>query len=170
MHDSSLALMYELVSGLPRDPRRVLEVGSLNVNGSYRDLDVFKEVKSYAGIDLVEGSGVDHVVDEGEEWSHYFDDWDFNPDLVISGQQLEHDPWPWHTVREMVRVVGTFGFVILVAPFEFPVHHEPDYWRFTGAGLERLLLRTWEVGALRRLRIVCRGERGPDAFCVAEVA
>jgi hypothetical protein len=36
----------------------VLEVGSLNINGTVRD---FFDAKEYVGVDLIEGPGVDRV-------------------------------------------------------------------------------------------------------------
>ena len=39
----------------------VLEIGSININGSARE--VFGDLTPYVGIDIVPGPGVDHVVD-----------------------------------------------------------------------------------------------------------
>ena len=64
--------------------KRVLEVGSLDINGSVRPLF---ENCNYTGIDLGEGRGVDvvaHVTDY-----HRLDDNEF--DVVISTETLEHD-------------------------------------------------------------------------------
>ena len=63
---------------------RVLEVGSLNINGSVRDF--FSSPEEYVGCDLGEGEGVD-IVCAGHELPHadgYFD-------VAISCECFEHD-------------------------------------------------------------------------------
>lgn len=64
--------------------KRVLEVGSLNVNGTARD---FFTDCTYVGIDVAEGPGVD-IVCAGQDFR--------SPepfDVVISGEMLEHNPY-----------------------------------------------------------------------------
>jgi len=67
---------------------RVLEIGSLDINGSIRPLF---DTAHYHGIDLVEGPGVDEVADAAT-WSppgRY--------DVVICAEVLEHSP-AWEQV------------------------------------------------------------------------
>lgn len=144
MHPTGLELMRTILRRLPDDARRgrVLEVGSLNVNGSYRAL--FEPDADYTGVDLESGPGVDvvgNIVKLVTVTRDRFADFD----LVISGQALEHDPAPHLTVTSMVLACVGGGHVCLVAPFIFPLHHLPDYWRFTGEGLNRLLLNGLEL-------------------------
>ena len=129
---------------------RVLDIGSRDINGSYRPL-IEERGWAYVGFDMEKGPNVDrvgHFYDRatydsafsavhtrGEDWRET--DWF---DLVISGQQLEHDHAPWLTVQNAVAFTHC-RWMVLVAPFSFPIHHEPDYWRFTPAGLRRLLER-----------------------------
>ena len=61
-------------------------------------------------------------------------------DLVICEQVLEHVPDPLTAVRGLHALCRPGGHVIVSTPFLIRVHPEPgDYWRFTPAGLEKLL-------------------------------
>jgi Methyltransferase domain len=61
---------------------RVLEIGSLDVNGGVRDL--FPNVREYWGIDIQDGPGVDQVVDATTHVT------DRSYDCVVSTEVLEH--------------------------------------------------------------------------------
>lgn len=159
MHPASMSLMLRLCTdrGLLDEPGKVLEVGSLDVNGSYRHL--FRNPKRYTGIDHVKGAGVDLEADIHDDFAELLADGALPADLVISGQQLEHDPRPWLTVTAMVRAVWEVrGTVILVAPWRFPYHHPPDYWRFSPAGLGRLI--SWAIAT--QMAFGGRPEVAPD--------
>jgi SAM-dependent methyltransferase len=61
-------------------------------------------------------------------------------DLVFCTQVLEHVPRPWILLAECHRVLKTGGWLVLSAPFYWPLHEEPhDYFRFTRHGLESLI-------------------------------
>lgn len=83
--------------------KKVLEVGSLYVNGSVRD---FFENCDYTGIDIGEGSGVD-VVCKAHEYIH--------PeafDVVVSTEMLEHDEyWP-HSLATMYMNLKPGGLFV----------------------------------------------------------
>lgn len=70
---------------------RVLEIGSLDVNGGLRGL--FADATAYHGIDLVAGPGVDEVAD-ATEWRSAT-----RFDLVLCAEVLEHAP-DWAAVVE----------------------------------------------------------------------
>lgn len=157
MHQSSLDLVRSLVQKHELAPRSVLEVGSLNVNGTYRSI---LAPETYVGVDEIEGDGVDVV---GTFWrlaeeNHH---WHADFDLVLSGQSLEHDRSPWITVPRMCSCARPGGHVLVVAPFAFPVHHPPDYWRFTDQGLARLFALSAADG-----EPVDAGIRDVDAWCL----
>lgn len=60
--------------------------------------------------------------------------------VVVSQETVEHLAEPFAAVREMARVLRPRGTILLQAPFVIGYHPGPeDYWRFTGAGLRRLL-------------------------------
>lgn len=82
----------------------VLEVGSLNINGTVRD---FFNAKSYLGIDLIEGKDVDMVI-SGNEINHP----DESYDTVISTECFEHDKHWKETFANMYRMTKKGGMVI----------------------------------------------------------
>ena len=103
-------------------PLRTLELGSLDVNGSVRTLFSGE----YVGIDHAHGPGVDQVMD-----SNRLDFPDASFDTVVSTSMLEHDQAFWRTLPEVARVLRPGGkFILTTVTTGFPVHNEPDYWRF----------------------------------------
>jgi len=61
-------------------------------------------------------------------------------DLVFCTQVLEHVPHPSKLLQECRRVLKAGGWLILSAPFYWPLHEEPhDYYRYTSYGLKQLL-------------------------------
>lgn len=88
----------------------VLEVGSLNINGTVRDF--FGPVDRYVGIDLVEGPGVD-VVCPGKVYS--------SPttfDMVISTECFEHDQDWKDTFQNMWMLIRTGGLIVFTCASE----------------------------------------------------
>ena len=83
---------------------RVLECGSLNVNGTPRPL--FEECE-YVGVDWRDGPGVDVV----SLTHHYMDNDGF--DVVISTEMLEHDPYWLVSISNMVSLLRPGGDLIL---------------------------------------------------------
>lgn len=132
MHDSVLQWVAEKVRQhcLGGD---VLEVGSLNVNGSVRPL--LAGAKSYMGVDFQPGPGVDQVMN-----AHALQLPDASFDLVVSTEMLEHDDEFWVSVREMSRVLRRGGHLLLTArgngfmPHEYP----DDFWRFMPSAFPKL--------------------------------
>lgn len=60
--------------------------------------------------------------------------------LVISQEVVEHVQDPFAAVREMSRMLAPGGVLYLQVPFVIGYHPEPeDYWRFTQAGVRRLI-------------------------------
>ncbi|TMD59057.1 MAG: class I SAM-dependent methyltransferase [Chloroflexi bacterium] len=136
MHASSLRHMQDLVSRYlqPGVPLRVVDVGSYDVNGSYRNLFA-KPGWQYSGIDLEAGPNVDVVLRSPYKLplpNAY-------ADVVISGQTFEHIEFFWLTWREMVRVLRPGGLMFLISPSRGPEHLYPvDCWRFLPGGYRAL--------------------------------
>lgn len=84
---------------------RVLEVGSLDINGSIRDL--FKDCL-YTGIDIDWGPGVDTVC-LGHEYRA--PDGAFN--TVVACETFEHDPYWKQTFKNMIRLCRPGGIVLV---------------------------------------------------------
>jgi hypothetical protein len=80
----------------------VLEIGSLNINGSIRP---FFEKCTYVGVDLGEGADVD-VVARGEDLT--YEDGAF--DVVASCECLEHNPEWVATLKNMIRMASGLVF------------------------------------------------------------
>ena len=83
--------------------KKVLDIGSLDINGSARD---FFDDCDYTGIDVGEGKGVD-IVCPGEEW----DAPDQTYDVVLSAECFEHNPNWLETFRNMMRMCKPGGLV-----------------------------------------------------------
>jgi len=82
---------------------KVLEVGSLDVNGSIRP---FFDHCEYIGIDVAEGDGVD-VVCQGQD----YDGPDDSFDHVVSCEAMEHNPAWKETFANMIRLCRPGGMV-----------------------------------------------------------
>lgn len=133
MHASSAENMAFALAGVDhhllsadRTSCEVLDLGSMDVNGSYRSLLTDPRVR-YTGADLEAGPGVDLVLDDPNHLP--FEDASF--DLVLSGQMLEHAAQFWVSFAEMRRVLRPDGVLIVIAPSSGPIHSYPvDCYRF----------------------------------------
>ena len=112
---------------------RVLDIGSMDVNGCYKDL--FPN-SIYAGCDIGAGKNVDVVLKTPYELP--FEKNDF--DVVISGQTFEHIPMFWLTMKEITRVLCKGGYFCLIVPsFNWAEHKHPvDCYRFMPDGLRAI--------------------------------
>ncbi len=84
--------------------RRVLDVGSLDVNGSNRQ---FFTDCAYTGIDVAPGVGVDAVT---SAHSHKVpDEW---YETIISTEAFEHDKYLANTLKAIVRMLAPKGLFL----------------------------------------------------------
>jgi SAM-dependent methyltransferase len=103
------------------DPSTVLEIGSLDVNGTTRPL--FPDAGRYHGIDVVEGPGVDEVADAAD-WrsSERFD-------VVVSTEVLEHAPRWIEILQNAWRATAPGGSLLLTcATTPRQPHSAVDGW------------------------------------------
>lgn len=84
---------------------KVLEVGSLYINGTVRD---FFTNCNYIGIDIGPGLGVDLIV-SGHEYAGA----DNSFDTVISCECFEHNPYWIETFTNMIRVCKSGGLIVI---------------------------------------------------------
>ncbi|WP_321531229.1 methyltransferase domain-containing protein [uncultured Desulfuromonas sp.] len=113
----------------------ILDLGSQDVNGSYRDLFEEKNWR-YTGMDMVPGKNVDLVVDNPYCWKELRS---CSYDVVVSGQALEHIRYFWVTMLEIFRVLNPGGMCCLLAPSSGPEHRYPvDCWRIYPDGFSGL--------------------------------
>lgn len=112
------------------DSARVLEVGSLDINGSVRELFSGCE---YTGVDLQLGPGVD-LARQGQlvdfPTGHF--------DTTISAECLEHNPFWRETVANMLRMTRPGGLVLISCATTGRLEHgttrtNPDASPFTSA-------------------------------------
>lgn len=136
MHLSSYQNMEKLVSRYldPAQRLAVFDIGSYDVNGSYRPL-FDKPGWQYRGIDLAAGPNVDVVLDSPYRLPMPSN----SADLIVSGQAFEHVEYFWVAWLEQVRVLKPGGMIFLIAPSRGPEHRYPvDCWRFYPDGYTAL--------------------------------
>ena len=126
MHDTAFSI-GTLAMNIYADltSAKILEIGSLAVNGSLRDK--LLPTTQYTGVDLEAGPGVDIVVEPGKPLPLEDDTYDF----VMATSVFEHDPCFWMTFLEMCRKTKEGGYLYINAPSNGIVHRYPeDSWRF----------------------------------------
>jgi len=105
-HLEQMFFIENIAKHLPEyfNNKKVLEVGSLNVNGSVRCY--FKEC-DYLGVDISEGEGVD-VICRGEDFGGGANSFD----VVISTEMFEHNAQWIKCWLNMLRVLKEDGLMI----------------------------------------------------------
>lgn len=141
MHTSAMKRMEWFIQNyIPKDkPVSILDVGSYNVNGCYKDL--FKSYPSvtYTGLDMTKGPNVDYAPEDPYIWKDLRDN---SFDFVISGNAFEHIEFPWLTIKEIERVLKPSGVACILAPFAHVEHRYPtDCYRYYPDGL--IALAKW---------------------------
>lgn len=125
------------ISLWPRSPGTVLDVGSMDVNGTCRP--IFETLKwKYVGCDVEAGKNVDRVADATALVSVFGEE---SFDCVVSCETLEHMFDPIRAVEQMVKVLKPKGLLILTAAGNgFMEHRHPvDCWRPMPDGMKYLL-------------------------------
>lgn len=84
--------------------KKVLDIGSLNINGDNRYLFYNCE---YTGIDIAEGKNVD-IVTPG----HLYDAPDSSYDFIISTECFEHDMYFKETLKNIIRLLKPNGMFL----------------------------------------------------------
>lgn len=137
MHRSAMIRMEWFVNQyIPKDQHiRILDVGSCDVNGSYKAL--FTGFKAeYVGLDMVAGSNVDYVPDDPYVWNELEDD---TFDYIISGNAFEHIEYPWLTIEQIRKKLKIGGITCIIAPNSTHEHRFPvDCYRYFSDGLVAL--------------------------------
>jgi len=105
MHPEAREFVRMVLFGLSRPPKRILEIGGRDINGSVRDL--FPAAETYVSIDLQPGPGVD-VVADGATYEP-----NFVPDLVLCLEVLEHAASPRAIVRHALNLLPVGGTLVL---------------------------------------------------------
>jgi SAM-dependent methyltransferase len=119
-----LQLFKEPVAG-----KKVLEVGSQDVNGSIRPFVEALQPQEYTGVDMVAGKDVDVICNSSGLIERFGKD---SFDLVISTSLIEHvQDWK-AAVHNMKGVCKPGGLILLTTcAFGFQYHGYPyDFWRY----------------------------------------
>ena len=109
--------------------KRVLEVGSRNVNGSARSIIEAMHPAEYVGVDIEAAPEVDVICDI-EKLAETFDAESF--DLVVTTEVMEHVR-DWRlAVSNLKRMCRPGGVVVVTTrSYGFAYHGYPfDYWRY----------------------------------------
>ena len=125
MHYSSLVKMAQFAMEHDQEGKTVIDIGSLDINGTYRDL--FPR-STYIGVDKVKGPNVDVIMDS-KEWEELS-----NVDIVISGQTLEHVADIPKLMTSIFNVLKTDGLLIICGNEKegtrahWQGYHKHDLW------------------------------------------
>lgn len=115
---------------------RILDIGSCDVNGSYKELFQNPHWK-YMGADIEQGPNVDLILNSQYKWGIPEQSYD----VVISGQTVEHveDVKEW--AKQIKDIVKLGGLVCIIGPNNgFEEHRHPvDCWRIFPDGMRFLL-------------------------------
>ena len=110
--------------------KRVIELGSRNVNGSARRILRHLNPEFYIGIDATPGSGVD-VIWNVEQINLLYPKEIFH--LVVATELLEHVQNWRRAIENMFYLCAPEGYILITTRSEgFPLHGYPDdHWRFS---------------------------------------
>lgn len=138
MHAEAYTQMQTLLGKIEGETLDVLDVGSLDVNGTYRPL-VEGRGWRYVGIDTCPGPNVDLVA--SDPFCYPLPDESF--DVVISGSTMEHVTAVWRWIPELVRVLRPGGWLVIITHWQFIEHRYPvDCWRILPDGMRFLFDET----------------------------
>jgi len=109
--------------------KKILEVGSRDINGSVRSFISEFSPGSYVGVDIVPGKGVDSICSADKLISTFGENFF---DIVIATELLEHTYFWKAVVSNIKNVCRPKGYILLTTRSQgFPYHPCPgDYWRF----------------------------------------
>jgi SAM-dependent methyltransferase len=136
MRQAIREFMAIVADSLPiSDP--IYEFGSLILPGQ-EDVANLRQLfpgRTYVGVDMREGPGVDKVAN-----LHEITLPDESVGTALCLETLEHVEYPHRALEEIFRIVAPGGVAVLSVPMDFPIHEFPhDYWRFTPEGIRSLL-------------------------------
>lgn len=154
MHYSSMVKMAQFAAKYDCKGKTVVDIGSLNVNGTYRIL--FPE-STYIGVDIVKGQNVDVIMDS-KEWDKLKD-----VDIVISGQTLEHVEDVPKLMKTIFDVLKPDGIICIIAPSAGPPHEPPWFGNIS----KKQMIKLVSDGGFKILSCTIHPVRPFDNCCIA---
>jgi len=149
----------------------VLEVGSKDYNGSVRYVIEPWGPRSYIGVDIAGGEGVDRVC-RAEDLEEEFGTSSF--DLVVAAELIEHTREWRQVVRVLKHLVRPDGVLAVTTRSKgFPLHGYPhDYWRYELSDFERIFadMEVLRLEPDQGAPGVCLTARKPRAFEEVELS
>lgn len=137
MHASVLDFVERMLTAADVAGKRVLEVGSYDVNGSARPYIESLCPAEYLGVDASSGPRVDRVVDCVHLVDEVGSDWD----IVVSTEMLEHVRDWQACVTQLTAAVAPDGLLLVTTRSPgFQYHPYPeDHWRYTTEVMSQIL-------------------------------
>ena len=127
--ESGIAFVRSHVTRTEIEGKEIVEVGSLDVNGSVRPELERLEPLSYLGVDIASGPGVDELCDVTDLVKRYGES---RFDVVIATELMEHVREWRGAITNMKRILRPGGTLVLTTRSHgFKLHGFPwDYWRY----------------------------------------
>lgn len=128
--------------------KEVIEVGSYNVNGSFRDIIEKHNPLLYLGTDIKDGPGVEKICSITELVSE-FGIWSF--DAVVCTEVIEHvEDWR-EAIKNLMQILIPGGIIILTSRSKgFGQHDFPgDFWRYEIEDI-RFIFQNFEIEVLEK--------------------
>jgi SAM-dependent methyltransferase len=148
MNRAVISFVERNVSHAEIAEKTVLEVGSLDVNGSVRPHLESLAPANYLGVDISEGPSVDDVCDVGQLVSRYGQE---AFDVVVTTELVEHvKDWraAFDNMKQVLRPEGLM--IVTTRSAGFKVHGYPyDYWRYEPEDM-RAILADFEIKLVER--------------------
>jgi SAM-dependent methyltransferase len=117
--------------------KRVLEIGSYNVNGSLRQIVKSWYPAEYIGVDIEKGPGVD-VICKGEDLLRVFGKESF--DIILCTEVMEHVV-DWKKIISIIKNICRKNGIILLTTVSYGFRYHPyplDLWRYETEDLEAI--------------------------------
>jgi SAM-dependent methyltransferase len=126
--------------------KRIIDVGSQDINGSFRDIIIKHNPSEYIGIDFAEGKGVDRVLSI-YDCADVYGEQSF--DIVISTETIEHIE-DWRSgINNLKKLTKIGGIILLTSRSKgFGMHGFPhDHWRYEISDISEIF-SNWNINIL----------------------